>query len=109
MAIRPCAAGVGLLLVLTVPPNHAGDARSVELRRLFEPTPAELGSEASGRVYIYESLRESDIAQAMEDAFDRVDAMMFIRVQRAVLPEPEEDSGPRSAKQPAYYTVDDGC
>ena len=109
MDIRACVSGIGLLLGLMTPPGYAGDTRVIELRRLLAPTPAELRSEAAGRVYIYEGLRESDIAQAMEDAFDRLDSMMFIRVQRARPPEPEEDPGDRSAEEPAYYTVDDGC
>jgi hypothetical protein len=109
MDIRACVAGVGLLLGSTAPPGHAGDTRAIELRRLLEPTPAELRSEASGRVYIYEGLRESDIAQAMDDAFDRLDSMMFIRVQRARPPEPVDDPEGRSAEEPTYYTVDDGC
>jgi hypothetical protein len=43
------------------------DVRDIELRRLFEPTPAEQRAEASGRIYIYEGLRETDVARAMED------------------------------------------
>ena len=82
----------------------AADVRDIELRRLFEPTPAELRAERSGRIYIYEGLLESDVAHAMAEQFDRVDSMMFIRVQRPVqTTEPE-------AKEPVkYYTQDDGC
>ena len=63
---------------------RAADVRDIELRRLFEPTPAEQRAERSGRIYIYEGLRESDVARAMAEQFDRVDSMMFIRVQRPV-------------------------
>ncbi len=108
--VVPCV----LLLVLAVPPSvRAGDLRSIELRRLFEPTASELHAEAAGRVYIYEGLRDSDIARAMENAFDRVDRMMFIRVQRtapaAVSGEGQGGKGDETQAAPAYYTIDDGC
>ena len=82
----------------------AADVRDIELRRLFEPTPGELAQEASGRIYIYEGLRESDVARAMTEEFDRVDTMMFVRMKR-VAPKAKPDS----KEPPTYYTDDDGC
>ena len=60
----------------------AADVRDIELRRLYEPTPAELRDEAAGRIYIYDGLRDTDIAHAMDAAYDRIENMMFIRVKR---------------------------
>jgi hypothetical protein len=84
---------------------QAKDLRDIELRRLFEPTPAELRQERAGRVYIYDGLKEADIERAMREQYSRLDSMMFIRVKPT--PEaPREDPGGASA--PTYYQ-DDGC
>ena len=96
------AALAGLLLLGR--DARAADVRDIELRRLFEPTPAELRAERSGRIYIEEGLRESDVARAMTEQFDRVDSMMFIRVQR-----PVQKTEPKSKEPVEYYTEDDGC
>ena len=62
------------------------DLRDVELRRLFQPTSAELRQEQSSRVYIYDGLKEADIDRAMQEQFQRVDSMMLIRVKPASAP-----------------------
>lgn len=90
----------------------SADVRDIELRRLFEPTPAEVQSEKSGRIYIYEGMRESDISRAMEEEFDRVDSMMFIRTQRPVrVPSVTNDSKDPSKKKaaPITYVYDSDC
>jgi hypothetical protein len=86
-------------------PAQARDLRDIELRRLFEPTPAEVQAEQQGRVYIYEGLKEEDIARAMREQFRRVDSMMFIRVQPTPVPPTPGQGG---ATSPVYYQ-DDGC
>jgi hypothetical protein len=81
------------------------DVRDIELRRLFEPTPAEQRAEASGRIYIYEGLRETDVARAMEEEFDRVESMMFIRIKKT-------DETGETLKDPDTgdaLVEDDGC
>lgn len=60
----------------------AADVREIELRRLFEPTPSELAQEEKGRIYIYDGLRDKDVQRAMEQEFDRVENMMFIREKK---------------------------
>ncbi len=83
------------------------DLRDIELRRLFEPTDAELGQERAGRVYIYDGLKETDIDRAMREQFPRVDSMMFIRVKPASAPrEPDQPNTPVPA---TTYYQDDGC
>jgi len=67
-------------------------------RRLMEPKPQELQSEAHGKVFIYDGLEATTVDRAMDQHFDRIDNMMFTRVQH---PAP-------SADEPAYV-VDDGC
>ena len=74
-------ARVGLILALTAGPTYAADVSKIEKRRLFEPTPSELQEEASGRIYIYEGLTDKDVERALNEEFERVDSMMFIRVK----------------------------
>ena len=87
------------------PLAHAKDLRDIELRRLFEPTPAEVRAEQEGRIYIYEGLKEEDIARALREQFRRVDSMMFIRVQPTPATPPR---GQVAEPAPVYYQ-DDGC
>ncbi len=94
---------IGALLFGPLAP--AKDLRDIELRRLFEPTSAEVRAEQEGRIYIYEGLKEEDIARALREQFRRVDSMMFIRVQPTpVAPTP----GPVGNTTPVYYQ-NDGC
>ena len=83
------------------------DLRDIELRRLFEPTSAELRQERSGRVYIYDGLKEADVERAMREQFQRVDSMMFIRVKPASAPR-ESDRTNTPVPATTYYQ-DDGC
>jgi len=96
---------LGLALATTIGATVAGDLTQIEQRRLFSPTPAELRAEAGGRIYIYEGLSESDVARAMEEEFERVGNMMFIRVKKtdeqgAVVTDPETGTA---------IVADDGC
>lgn len=85
--------------------SYALDVREIELRRLFEPTPAELRGEASGDVYIYDGLKDSDVARAMTEEFDRVDSMMFIRVKKT----DEQGDVRKNPETGADWMQDDGC
>ena len=77
----------------------------IEQRRLFEPTPAERQAERAGRIYIYDGVRDVDVARAMDEEFDRVQSMMFIRTQVT------DDMGEvkKDAKTGEVYVQDDGC
>jgi hypothetical protein len=86
----------------------AAEVRDIELRRLFEPTAAELRAERAGKIYIYEGLKESDVARALDTQFDRVEAMMFIRIQRPVPAAAPSPPGENPDTQPSY-TQNDGC
>ena len=93
------------VLLLVAAPVSVADVRDAQLRRLFEPTPADLRQEQAGRVYIYEGLTDADIAIAMEAEFDRVESMMFIRV-------PVTDDKGEVVKDPETgetMVQDDGC
>jgi hypothetical protein len=83
----------------------AADIADIELRRLFDPTDAELASEAEGRVYIYDGLTDRDIQQAMNEEFERVVNMMFIRTRKT----DETGQVKRDAETGEVKYEDDGC
>jgi hypothetical protein len=83
----------------------AADVRDIQMRRLLEPTPAELAAEKDGRIYIYESLTSADIDKAMMQEFNRVESMMFIRV-----PKTDASGAPRKDEITGEILYeDDGC
>jgi hypothetical protein len=83
----------------------ATDVSDIELRRLFEPTKAELAAEEQGRIYIYDGLRDVDVQRALDEEFERVDHMMFIRTRKT------DDNGEvkRDADTGTVEYEDDGC
>lgn len=87
------------------PLGAADDVRDIQMRRLLEPTDAELAQEREGRIYIYESLTHQDIERAMDDEFERVESMMFIRVPKT------DASGDimKDEETGETLTEDDGC
>jgi hypothetical protein len=105
-AWAPCA-NIGLvagLLLVNVSPR-AEDLRDIELRRLLQPTEAELRQEAEGRIYIYDGLRDIDVEGAMDEQYQRIENMMFIRQKKT-------DQQGEPLKDPTTGEVeveDDGC
>lgn len=101
----PYAPTLALTLISAASTAQAADLREIQMRRLLEPTPAEIEAEKDGRVYIYESLTSADIEKAMSEEFNRVDSMMFIRVPKtddAGAPKTDESTG-------EILYEDDGC
>jgi hypothetical protein len=83
----------------------AADIADIELRRLFDPTDAELASEAEGRIYIYDGLTDRDIQRALNEEFERVENMMFIRTRKT-----DTDGALKRNKDTGVVEVeDDGC
>lgn len=72
---------------------------------MLEPRAAEVRAEQAGRVYIYDGLKEADIARALREQFQRLDSMMFIRVQPTPTPIQQDKRGDPA---PVYYQ-NDGC
>ena len=96
---------LGTALLMLGESSRAGDVRDIELRRLFEPTEAEREEEASGRIYIYDGLRDIDVEEAMDEEYERIENMMFIREKKT-----DEQGG--VLKDPATgedVVEDDGC
>ena len=72
-----------------------------DLRRLMQPTTAEMATEQSGRVHIYDSLDINEVNAALDAHFDRIQNMMFTRIHH--LPPP--GAGPEEEAD----VEDDGC
>ncbi len=81
------------------------DYREWQLQKLLEPTAQDRALDATGRVYIYDGLRDTDIEHAMETQFGRVANMMFVRtVITDVANEPLMDEATGG-----YAVEDDDC
>lgn len=76
----------------------AGETMSWEERRLFQPTVSQRKQEYRGGVFIYDGLTFETVQRAMDEHFDRIDNMMFVRVKH---PPPEVGGEPE--------VEDDGC
>jgi hypothetical protein len=50
-----------------------------ELQQLHTPSPALRQQEDAGRITIYDGIRITEIDRAMDEQFERIDSMMFIR------------------------------
>jgi len=46
---------------------------------LFNPTSRQLELENKGRVNIYDGLKDTEVAHALDSQFDRIQSMMFVR------------------------------
>jgi hypothetical protein len=96
-----CASTAILWCVAAHADQHANLASTedrYDLRRLMQPSAAELASEEKGHVHIYDSLEINEINAALDENFDRMQNMMFIRINHL----PATGSGPAEVE-------DDGC
>ena len=95
-----------IVLSCAVPGSlSAGELRDIELRRLFEPTPAELKAERAGQIFIYEGLRDVDVDRAMNEQFERIESMMFIRIKVT----DHKGEVRRNPETGSVIVQDDGC
>ena len=60
-----------------------------QTRRLMAPTPSQLAAESREQVFIYDSLSIEKVNAAMDEDFDRIQNMMFIRIHHP----PETEAG----------------
>ena len=63
---------------------------------LFNPSPVILLAEAGGRIMIYDGLKSETVELALNEQFERIENMMFVRTQYE-----QEDGG--------YEADDEGC
>jgi hypothetical protein len=76
-----------------------------QMERLFNPSAEEMARESNGGIFIYDGLTDKIAAKAMDEHFDRIQAMMFVRTvvtNDAAEPERDETSG-------EVIIEDDGC
>jgi hypothetical protein len=84
---------------LLAPLARAADANdSFQYNALFNPTTAQLSAEERGRVMIYDGLDNAMVERALDEQFDRIEHMMFIRTRQNA---PDGDD--------EYTVEDDGC
>ncbi len=50
-----------------------------QLRMLNQPSEAQLALEKKGRVFIYDGLTDAQVEQAVDQQFERMHSMMFVR------------------------------
>ena len=68
-----------MLLMLAVLPAQASD--SFQHKVLFEPSDSMLLAEEKGRIMIYDGLHSKTIDKAMDQHFNRIENMMFVRTR----------------------------
>ncbi len=85
---------INMLLVLATVPAQAMD--NYQYKTLFLPSDYTLKAESKGRVMIYDGLTSNTVDKAMDEQFNRIEHMMFVRIVH------EQDNG-------EYYVEDDGC
>ena len=67
------------MLILT--PTSAFATDNYQNNVLFTPSESTLRAEAKGRIMIYDGLESEIVDRAMNEQFDRIDNMMFIRIR----------------------------
>lgn len=85
-----------LASLLALSTTSAIAANSFYHKTLFEPSDSTLKAESRGRIMIYDSMDSETVDRAMDEQFDRIDNMMFVRTRYT------QASGD-------YYIDDDGC
>ncbi len=74
----------------------AGAADSYQEKVLFEPHQSQRLAEARGRIMIYDGLDSTVVDKALDEQFDRIDNMMFVRTRHG-------------SEEGEIYVDDDGC
>ena len=84
---------------LLAPLAQAADANDgFQYNALFNPSPAQLKAETRGRVMIYDGLDNTVVERALDEQFDRIEHMMFVRTRQST---PDDDD--------EYIVEDEGC
>lgn len=88
---------IPLIIVIFTPLSAAASGYSdYQLRRLLTPTAGEVIAESNGKVHIYDGLTATQVDEALNRHFPRIDNMMFTRIVQI-------------DEQGEQYVEDDGC
>ena len=93
-----------LLIVASMQPLYA-DQDSWQMTSLLQPSPAQLEREKHGRVVIYHGVKDTDVARAMDEQFERIEAMMFT----GTVVTDDEGQPLRDPDTDLIIVEDDGC
>lgn len=104
-SVSNLAITLGLLAGYQAASAEPPSVNSWQMKRLFQPSQADLKSEAKGRVMIYDGMTDKMVERALSEEFQRVDAMMFTRVVVT-----DADGEPRRDPESGEVVYqDDGC
>ncbi len=78
---RIAATAITLSSLLGTSAVFAAENEDWQLAMLFDPPAAQLKVEESGRVFIYDGIKSTDVQRVMDSQFHRLDSMMFVRTQ----------------------------
>ena len=62
----------------------AGHPDEIDYQPLHQPSAALRASENRGRITIYDRMPVSEVERALDEQFERIDSMMFVRTQYPV-------------------------
>ena len=85
--------------------DESESANNWKMTRLFNPTPMDLASERKGRIMIYDGLTDKTVNKALDEHFDRIEALMFTRT----IVTSESGAPLRDPETAGLVFEDDGC
>ncbi len=68
-------------LMTSLGPVHAADLEGYQQNLLLNPSASQLKAEARGRVMIYDQMENDTVELALNQQFERIENMMFVRTR----------------------------